>query len=180
LNHGTASFSDANAGIAKTVTATGYSLADGANGGLASNYELTSTSATTTADIARKVLSVSGLAAAGKTYDGSASVSITDWGSVATGVGSETLTLNHGSASFADANAGTGKTVTATGYALADGSNGGLAANYDLSSTSATTTADIARKALTVAGLTAAGKTYDGNTGVSVTDWGSVATGVGG
>ncbi|MBL8482883.1 MAG: autotransporter-associated beta strand repeat-containing protein, partial [Rhodocyclaceae bacterium] len=180
LNHGTASFADANAGIAKTVTASGYSLADGADGGLASNYELTSTSATTTADIARKVLGVSGLTAAGKTYDGSASVSITDWGSVATGVGSEALTLNHGSASFADPNAGTGKTVTASGYALADGSNGGLAANYDLASTSATTTADIARKALSVGGLAAAGKTYDGNTGVSVTDWGSVATGVGG
>ena len=143
LNHTTASFNNKNVGTAKTVTATGYSLADGTNGGMASNYTLSSTSATTTADITAKVLTVNGFTADNKTYDGTTNVSISNWGSVSTGVGSETLTLNFGTASFSDKDVGTAKTVTATGYSLADGNNGGMASNYTLSSTSATTTADI-------------------------------------
>src|SRR4030095_6952798 len=59
---------------------------------------------------------------------------------------------------FADANVGTGKTVTATNISL----NGTASGNYILSSTSATTTANITTKALT-ATLTASNKEYDGN-----------------
>jgi len=75
---------------------------------------------------------------------------VTHWGSVSTGVGAETLTLNPGSATFSNANAGNGKTVTAIGYSLADGSSGGLASNYVLSASTATTTANIAKAALTM------------------------------
>ena len=59
---------------------------------------------------------------------------------------------------FADANVGNGKTVTATNISLSGSASG----NYTLSSTSATTTADITTKAITAA-LTANDKTYDGN-----------------
>jgi hypothetical protein len=159
LNHGAANFADANAGTGKTVTATGYSLANG-TGGLASNYVLSITDSTATADIAQKALTISGLAADNKTYDGTTTATVSNWGGVSTGVGSETLALNHGAATFADANAGIGKTVTAAGYTLADGS--GLASNYTLSSTSSTGVADIAQKALTISGQGAANKTYDG------------------
>jgi filamentous hemagglutinin family protein len=143
LNHGTASFSNKDVGSSKPVTATGYSLADGTNGGIASNYTLSSTSATTTADITAKALTISGLTADNKVYDGTTTVSISNWGSVSTGVGTETLTLNHGTASFSDKDAGVGKTVTAIGYSLSDGTNAGVSSNYTLSSTSATATADI-------------------------------------
>jgi hypothetical protein len=55
--------------------------------------------------------------------------------------------LNHGTASFADKNVSTGKTVTVVNYSLADGNDGGLASNYDLSSTTASTTASISQLA---------------------------------
>jgi len=143
LNRSTAAFADATAAPNKTVTAIGYSLANGGNGGLASNYQLTGTTATTTATIARKGLVVSGLSAADKIYDGSNSVTIINWGSVKTGVGNETLVLNRGTASFGDANAAPNKPVTAIGYSLSNGDNGGLASNYALTSTTATTTANV-------------------------------------
>ncbi|OYU46577.1 MAG: hypothetical protein CFE44_01435, partial [Burkholderiales bacterium PBB4] len=88
-------------------------------------------------------VTVTGLAANNKEFDGTTSVDIRDWGKVNTGVASETLTLNHGTASFADAAVGINKAVVATGYSLADGTNGGRAANYVLSSTSAATIATI-------------------------------------
>ena len=183
---GTATFSDASAATGKSVTLTGFSLLNG-TGGLASNYVLSSTSATTTADIEQKSLTVTGLAAINKTYDGNATASITNWGSVVTGVGSETLTLNSGTASFADANAGVNKTVTASGYSLTNGSNGGLASNYVLSSTSSTTTANIDKRALVVTGAnntvtynstaqTNSGASYSGQIGsesFTITGYGS-------
>ena len=58
---------------------------------------------------------------------------------------------------------GTGKTVTVNSITLADGTNGGLAANYSIS-TGQTTTADITAKSLTVSGITASNKTYDATT----------------
>ena len=88
-------------------------------------------------------VTVTGLTANNKEFDGTTSVDIRDWGKVTTGVGSETLTLNHSSASFADAQVGINKPVVATGYSLADGTNGGRAANYVLSSNNASTSATI-------------------------------------
>ena len=150
IKSGTASFNDKNANTGVGVTATGYSLDDGSNGGLASNYVLSNIPVTTTANIDKKVLTITGLAAADKVYDGNQNVTITDWGRVNTGVGGETLVLNGGTASFNDKNAATGVGVTATGYALANGSNGGLANNYALTSTTATTSADINKAKATV------------------------------
>jgi hypothetical protein len=69
----------------------------------------------------------------------------------------DTVTAS-GTYAFADKNAGTGKTVTASGVTLA----GADAGNYTLAST-ATDTADIAKRGLTGA-LTAGAKTYDGTT----------------
>ncbi len=121
------------------VNAGTYSIVP--SGLTSSNYSIQFVSAPLV--IKPKVVSVSGLLADNKDFDGNTSASIRSWGSVATGVGQETLVLNHGSASFTDPVVGFGKTVTASGYSLADGQNGGLASNYLLSSTTATTVADI-------------------------------------
>jgi hypothetical protein len=95
------------------------------------------------------------LAANDKTYDGAT----TTTGSVSlTGVAAGDTVTASGTYAFADKNAGTGKTVTASGVTLA----GADAGNYTLAST-ATDTADIAKKGLTGA-LTAGAKTYDGTT----------------
>jgi hypothetical protein len=134
---GTYAFADKNAGTGKTVTASGVTLA-GADAG---NYTLAST-ATDTADIAKKGLT-GALTANNKTYDGTTTAT----GSIGlTGVlAGETVTAS-GAYAFADRNAGTGKTVTASGAVLA----GADAGNYSLTGVSAAL-ADILRRSVTVA-----------------------------
>jgi trimeric autotransporter adhesin len=123
------------------------------------NYVLPTSISGAVGSITPKPVTVSGLTAANKTYDGNASVLISNWGSVSTGVANESLTLLSGTAAFADANAQNNKTVTASGYSLADGT-GGLASNYVLSSAVSTTLANIDAKVVTVS-ATARTTTYD-------------------
>ncbi|WP_338467644.1 YDG domain-containing protein [Novosphingobium sp. ZN18A2] len=162
-----ASFADANAGTGKTVTVTGLAL----TGTAAGNYTLSS-AGTTTADITAKTLSLTGLTANNKVYDGTTDATVSGFGSLAGIVGSDNVGLDTTatSASFADANAGTGKTVTVTGLAL----TGTAAGNYTLSS-AGTTTADITAKTLSLTGLTANNKVYDGTTDATVSGFGSLA-----
>lgn len=93
--------------------------------------------------IAPKPVSVTGLLASSKDFDGNTLAPMRNWGTVNTGVGSETLGLIHGAANFSDAAVGANKTVTVDGYSLVNGANGSLASNYVLTRTSATTQADI-------------------------------------
>ena len=146
-----ASFADKMAGDAKVVTVTGI----GAGGQDGANYTLASTDGSTTADIARRALTISA-SAQNKTYDGSAAATVTLGDNRVAG---DRLDYSAGaSASFADKNAGDAKLVTVSGLAL----GGDDAANYTLASGSATASANIARRVLTAS---AAGqdKTYDGN-----------------
>ena len=156
----TGQFADVNVGTGKSVAVT-YSLADGTNGGLASNYSLSDD--TTTADITAKALTITSASAADKTYDATDTASITA-GTLSGFIGSETVTAT-ATGQFADANVGTGKSVSVT-YSLADGTNGGLASNYSLSDD--TTTADITAKALTITSASAVDKTYDATNTISV------------
>ena len=96
------------------------------------NYTLTTNPKTLTATAS----------ASNKVYDGTttATTTLTFSGLI----GSETLGQTVGS-TFADKNVGTGKTVTVNSIALADGTNGGLASNYTISS-GQTTTANITAK----------------------------------
>lgn len=111
-------------------------------GGLTSNdYSIRYVGSALT--IKPKEVTVAGLVADNKEFDGTNIVNIRNWGRINTGVGQETLVLNHGDASFSDATIGIGKTVTATGYSLANGDHGELVSNYVLNSPIATTTADI-------------------------------------
>ena len=114
------------------------------------NYTLTTNPKTLTATAS----------ASNKVYDGTttATTALTFSGLI----GSETLGQTVGS-TFDNKNVGTGKSVTVNSITLADGTNGGLAANYSIS-TGQTTTADVTAKALTVSGITASNKIYDGNT----------------
>lgn len=91
------------------------------------------------------------IAACNKIYDGTTSATIysqTLVGVLDADLGNVLLTI--GSASFSDANAGANKLVTATGLTL----GGSAAGNYVLSSTTATTTANITAKVLTATGST--------------------------
>ena len=145
---GTFTFSDANAGLGKTVTLTGVTL----TGADAGNYTIT-IPATTLGDILQKALTGTATATT-KTYDGSAN-------------GSGTITLSGvvagdtvgagGTFTFSDANAGTGKTVTLSGVTL----TGADAGNYTLT-IPATLLGDILQKAISGT-VTVTTKTYDGS-----------------
>lgn len=114
----------------------------------------------------KKVVLLSNLTftANNKPYDGNANAT----GSVSINPGvitaPDVVTVSYGAASFADANVGTGKTVTFTGVAL----GGADAAKYHLAGTTGTATANITAINLTVAGAVANNKVFDGNTTATV------------
>lgn len=83
-------------------------------------------------------------------------------------VGAETLTVSNVGSTFSDKNVNDNKIVTINSYTLVNSSNGELALNYSLAPVQ-TTQADISAKALTVSGLTATDKIYDGNTVAALT-----------
>jgi hypothetical protein len=131
-------------------------LANGTNGGLANNYQLADTTHSATID--KKALTITGTTAADKTYDGNTTAAITQ-GTLSGFVGSETVTSSV-VGNFDSRNAGS-RTATAA-YTLANGTNGGLADNYQLANT--THSATIAVRELNVKGITAENKVYNGNT----------------
>lgn len=88
----TATFADKNVGTDKVVTASGTTLVNGGNGGLASNYSLANPTGWT-ADITAKTLTVSGITANSKIYDGTTAATLS--GGVLSGlVSGETLSLS--------------------------------------------------------------------------------------
>ena len=129
---GALAFTNANAGSGKTVTASGVTLSDGNNGG---NYTVTYADSHN-GTITPATLTVTAPDVT-KTYDGT---------TVATGspIVSGTLfgadSLSGGALAFTDANAGSGKTVTASGVTLSDGNNGGNYAVSYVASTNSTIT----------------------------------------
>ncbi|WP_411877758.1 MBG domain-containing protein [Polaromonas sp. YR568] len=129
-------------------------------------YGIAYTNGTLTVD--KATLTVTGAAANSKTYDGSTAATLGNTGTLSGMAYGEALGLNLTGASFADANAGIGKTVTAT-YNLGNGT--GLASNYQLAATPVTATADINKANLTVTAnndsRTAGGAPYAGGNGVS-------------
>ncbi|MBC8009519.1 MAG: putative Ig domain-containing protein [Burkholderiales bacterium] len=150
-----ANFATATVGTDKTVSITGYTL----TGAQSVNYTLTLPSAL--ADITAAGLTVSGATASNKTYDGGTSATLNLGSAALVGVvGADNVTLVTGSASgaFDNENVGPAKTVTVTGLAL----GGTHAANYSLAQP--TTTASITAAGLTVTGVTASDKAYDGGT----------------
>lgn len=175
ITAGTGAFASKNVGI-QAVTASGYSLGNGTNGGLASNYSLSAQPVVPDQSITAKPLTITGVTASSKVYDGTATA-ILSGGSVSTGVGSETLTIVAGTGAFDDKNVGT-KAVTASGYELADGTNGGLGSNYTLSAQPLVANRSITAKPVTITGVTAVSKVYDG-TATAVLSGGTVETGVG-
>jgi len=160
-------FDTKDAGDDKTVTIAGITLANGDNGGLASNYSVAGNT-TATADITSKALTLDATAD-NKVYDGNTTATVAGYG-LSGFVGAETVTAGSTGALFDTKDAGTDKTVTIAGITLANGDNGGLASNYSVAN-SATATADITSKALTLA-ATAANKDYDGNTTATVAGYG--------
>jgi len=131
-------YSDKNAGAAKTVTVRDIAI----GGADAGNYDVTIPTSVL-ATILRKALSIT-IAANGKTYDGTTSATgrVTGLSGMVQG---DDVGVGGGNYAFGDRNAGQGKTVSASGFAL----SGQDAANYEIGSV-ASTTADIAKRMVTV------------------------------
>jgi filamentous hemagglutinin family protein len=171
----TDTFANKNAGTGKTVTIGGITLANGTNGGLASNYYV-SPSATAVGIIDPKLLTIIATIA-NKVYDGTTFATLLGYG-LSGFVGSETVTgASSGSATFLNKNVGTGKSVAITGISLQNGANGGLAANYAVPTT-ASSSADITPATLHVAGVVALNKVYDGTLAAILDTQAAVLTGV--
>src|SRR6185503_18323994 len=131
--NGTVAFS----GLAVSAAGTGKQLTASVASGLTS-------AVSSSFDVAKATVNGS-ITASGKTYDGTTAATILT--RTLSGVlGADDVSLSGGTASFASKTAGTGKTVTATGLSL----SGVDAANYQLSSTTATTTAAITVRPLAV------------------------------
>jgi hypothetical protein len=146
---GTATFYNSSVQNGKTVTAINLTL----SGSSAVNYQLTSTTATAYANILRKELTLNAFGN-NKIYDKTTGTIVNFTDDRVTG---EDFTVNY-TGNFVDANAGIAKTINVTGIWL----SGTNADNYT-PPTTATTTADITAKAITVtAAMTS--KIYDGGT----------------
>ena len=104
------------------------------------------TSSAAALSVTAKALTVSGITANNKAYDGNSTAALNVGSAALVGVaGGDNVTLNTAGATgaFANKNVGTGKTVTVSGLTL----GGADASNYTL--TQPTTTADITAQALT-------------------------------
>ncbi|WP_411877753.1 YDG domain-containing protein [Polaromonas sp. YR568] len=161
------SFSDKNAATGKTVSYT--SSLSGAD---ARNYVLASAGGTTTADINRAALSISGITASDKTYNASDAATVNTAGASYSGLVAGDVVSVAATGLFSDKNAGVNKTVN-----LSSSYSGADAGNYVITG-QATTTASISRAALTITGITAADKTYDAGTAATVNTAGASYTGL--
>ena len=105
-------------------------------------------SASATITVAQKEVTISGITAANKEYDGSTTATPAGTAVINGKVGSDDVTVTAGTATFADKNVGTGKTVTFTGYSL----SGADAGNYNLKAQPASVTANITAKVVKLTG----------------------------
>ena len=113
-----------------------------------------------TADITAKELTVTGVTASNKAYDGGKAATLDTSSAALVGVvGSEDVTLDASNASgeFAQAGVGTGIAVTVSGLTFTGDDKG----NYTLEQPDYVT-ADITALVLTVTGASADNKPYDG------------------
>ena len=118
--------------------------------------------------IAPKALTITGVGAADKIYDGTTAATATGSAVLSGVAGEDDVTVVPGTAAFTDENAGT-QTVTFTGYGI----EGADAGNYTVSQP-ADVTATISRAPVTITGVVVSDKTYDGSTAATVTNAGIV------
>ncbi len=134
----------------------GYTVNDGNGGG---NYTLTTQTASGTITPATLVAGLTG--SVSKTYDATVSATLTAGNYALSGIlGSDSVSLNDPTAgTYADKNAGAGKTVSVTGLAI----SGTDAGNYTLNGSASAAIGTIDKAALTLAAVTDT-KTYDATT----------------
>ncbi|MGK0247589.1 MAG: hypothetical protein ACI910_000313, partial [Oleispira sp.] len=156
-------FADKNAANGIAVSAN-ISL-EGTGSVLASNYSLTQPTLAV-ANITKKAVTIKGMAANNKTYDGNTNATLKG-GFLQGVIDGEELTFTRGSGTFEYKNAANGIAVSADNATL-QGTGSVLATNYSLTQPTVAV-ANITQKAVTITGMAAINKTYDGNAQASLT-----------
>jgi gliding motility-associated-like protein len=155
----TGTFANKNAGTSKTVVTSGFTIGGTDSG----NYTLTQPTAT--ANITAITLTVSGVTANNKVYNGTTAATLNTGSATLSGVlGGESVTLVSTAATgtFVNKNTGTAKAVSTSGFTPGGTDSG----NYVV--TQPATTGNITPAPLTVSGVTANNKAYDGTTGATI------------
>jgi len=143
-NPASGTFADKNAGTGKGVSASGIAIASASNGAATVyGYQLASSTASANIGEITPATLTGSITASDKVYDTTTAATIAVW-SIAGVQGSDSVSYTGGTATFDTKDAGSGKTVTATGLGLA----GADAGNYTVNTT-ATTTASITPATLT-------------------------------
>lgn len=160
---GTSLFTDKNVGTGKTYTSTNLAL----SGSSASNYYISlddlNNGIIGTGDITAKTITLSGLTVADKTYDRTTDAVITSLGTLNDVVENDAVAINtSASAVFDTVSAGDNKSVTLSNVTL----TGADAGNYIFASPT-TTTANIAKKSLTLTSIDVNDRVYDGTDNAS-------------
>lgn len=134
--------------------------------GDANHNNYTPTSNTVNVTIAKKDVTIIGLKAENKVYNGDITATVKGTATVEGKEGSDAVDVTAGTASFDNKNVGVRKTVKFTGYGL----SGTDAGNYNLKAQPADVTADITVKEVIVTGITATNRGYaEGNVDVDLT-----------
>jgi hypothetical protein len=136
---GNGAFSQKDVGTNLSYSISGITLASADSG----NYYISGGPNSISANdgaITAKALTLTASSVANKVFDGNTNATVNSAGNLQGLIGTETLALNGITGTFASAAIGSAKPVTVAAT-LADGTNGGLASNYTLSS--ATAFADI-------------------------------------
>ncbi|MBW8864740.1 MAG: Ig-like domain repeat protein [Verrucomicrobia bacterium] len=129
-------------------------------------------STTATLTIGKKPATITGVSAAGKTYDGTTTATLSG-GTVSGTVNSDNVTFTAGTGAFASKFIGT-QAVTASGYAL---TTSGVSTNYTLSAQPTVANATISAKGVTITNVTASGKTYDSTTTATLNNGSAAVSG---
>jgi len=165
-------YDNANAGQNKTVTVTGPFVISGADainytyGGVVLDggaHTVSTTVSGAIGEITRRTLALTGVTAANKVYDARNSATILG-GSLGNVVADDDVRIGDLTGTFEDKHAGTGKLVTVS----IGGLSGTAAGNYELPAGTATTRADITPRPISVQGLSASDKVYDGRDTASI------------
>ncbi|MGN6292980.1 MAG: DUF2341 domain-containing protein [Chitinophagaceae bacterium] len=159
---GTAEYDNKNIGSGKTISVTNFVLA----GADKLNYNLTTTTGTTSGNITAKTITVSlnSSPEITKVYDGNTNAILVAANYSLTGItGSDVVSVS-GNAQYGDAQAGNNKTINVGSFILA----GADMSNYTISTTNATTTGNITARELTLTlnSSPVISKEYDGTTGI--------------
>lgn len=122
-----------------------------------------------TVTVARRALTITGIGAEDKEYNGTTAATVTGTATLKGLVGTDTFTVSNGTAAFASKDAGT-QTVTFTGFSI----TGEGADNYTLTQPDSVT-ATISPKSVTIENVAVSDKTYDGNRDATIANSGTIS-----